>query len=102
PFLVYTKAIDFVMIFDGRSTMPTKERYDQPHASIIELCNEAPKYLDQICEAVKARAAADRAAGADMDNQAVERAVQDLVQKRILYEENGRYLTLALPANQTY
>ena len=100
PFLMYTKAIDFVTVFDGRSASPMKERYDCPHAAIIELCNESPRYLEQIREAVKGSEGGSRSVG--MDTGAIDRAVQELVGKRILYEENGRYLTLALPANQTY
>jgi ribosomal peptide maturation radical SAM protein 1 len=100
PFLIYTKAIDFVTVFEGRSDAPSKQRFDQPHAAIIDLCNEAPKYLDQIREAVQATNASS-SLGA-IDNAAVDQAVGDLVDRRILYEENGRFLTLALPANQTY
>lgn len=97
PFLLYSKAIDFVTIFDGRSEQPMKERYDWPHAFIIDCCSEAPKYLDQIRDSVRAR---DEGAGCSVE--AIQQAVQELLSKRLLYEETGRYFTLALPVNQTF
>jgi ribosomal peptide maturation radical SAM protein 1 len=97
PFLLYSKAIDFVTVFDGRLETPMKERYDWPHAFIIDFCNESPKYLDQLKDGVN-----EQAQGGGFDAEAVERAVQDLIRKRLLYEEGGRYLCLALPVNQTY
>ena len=97
PFLLYSKAIDFVTVFDGRLETPIKERYDWPHAIIIDFCNESPKYRDQIKACL------------NEDNQRrncetgiAERAIEDLLRKRLLYEEGGRYLSLALPVNQTY
>jgi ribosomal peptide maturation radical SAM protein 1 len=98
PFLYYSKAPDFVTIFDGRSAdKPVKERYDWPHAGIIEFCNEAPRYFGQIRGELN-----DRKGGVAYDDAAVTRALDDLLRKRILYEEKGRYLTLALPVNQTF
>jgi ribosomal peptide maturation radical SAM protein 1 len=97
PFLLYSKAIDFVTVFDGRSQKPIKERYDWPHAFIVDFCNEAPKYLQQIKDGVK-----ETAQGRGFEVSAMDQAVQDLLRKRLLYEESGRYLTLALPVNQTY
>jgi ribosomal peptide maturation radical SAM protein 1 len=98
PFLYYAKAFDFVTIFDGRvPDRPVKQRYDWPHAFIIDFCNDAPKYLGQIRGELN-----DRKAGAVHDDATVKRALDDLRQKRILYEEKGRYLTLALPENRTF
>ena len=95
PFLVYSKSFNFVTIYDGREeNRPVKERYDWPHAFLIEACNEAPKYIDQIKEGLHGRAE-----GAAFDELAIQKAIDDLMAKRILYEENGRYLTLALPVN---
>ena len=97
PFLLYSKAIDFVTVFDGRLETPIKERYDWPHAVIIDFCNEAPKYRDQIKACLN-----EDSQGRDSGAGIVERAIEDLLQKRLLYEEGGRYLSLALPVNQTY
>ena len=44
----------------------------------------------------------DRRPGAGYDEESVLRALDELLEKRILYEEKGRYFTLALPANQTH
>jgi ribosomal peptide maturation radical SAM protein 1 len=97
PFLLYSKAPDFITVFDGRGDRPVKERYDWPHAFIIDFCNESPKYLDQIRESLQSREE-----GVGFHAQKIEGAIRDLLQKRILYEENGRYFTLALPVNQTF
>ena len=98
PFLYYSKAPDFVTIFDGRTAdKPVKERYDWPHAGIIEFCNEAPRYFGQIRGEVN-----DRRGEGSYDDAAVTRTLDDLLQKRILYAEKDRYLTLALPVNQTF
>jgi ribosomal peptide maturation radical SAM protein 1 len=98
PFLYYSKAMDFVTVFDGRAPdKPVKQRYDWPHAFIIEFCNDAPKYFGQIRGELN-----DRAGGAGYDEATIKQAFDDLLQKRILYEEKGRYFTLALPVNRTF
>jgi len=98
PFLYYSKAMDFVTVFDGRAPdKAVKQRYDWPHAVIIEFCNDAPKYFAQVRGELN-----DRAGGAGYDETAVRKALEDLLKKRILYEEKGRYFTLALPVNRTF
>jgi len=97
PFLYYSKSLDYVTVFDGRGDRPVKERYDRPHAFLIEFCNEAPKSLEQIREGL----AATREPAHDQP-EAIQETLADLLKKRILYEERGRYLTLALPVNPTH
>lgn len=95
PFLYYAKAMRFMTVFDGRSPdAPTRERFDGPAAFVIEYCNEAPKTLDQIRAGLQARNE-----GADSSVETVGAILARLVAKRILYEEKGRYFTLALPEN---
>ena len=95
PFLFYTKAISYVMVYDGRTQSPRSERFDAPAAFIIDFCNEAPKTLDQI------RQGLPQESGKRPADPAVplEEVVRSLVTKRILYEEKGRFFTLALPVN---
>jgi hypothetical protein len=98
PFLYYAKAMEFVTIFDGRAPdRPVKQRYDWPHAFIIDFCNDAPKYFGQIRGELN-----DRSGKTAYDDAVVKRALDDLLKARILYEEKGRYLTLALPENRTF
>jgi ribosomal peptide maturation radical SAM protein 1 len=98
PFLYYAKAMNFATIFDGRAPdRPVKQRYDWPHAFIIDFCNDAPKYFGQIRGELN-----DRARSITYDDATVARALDDLLKARILYEEKGRYLTLALPENRTF
>ena len=90
PFLYYSKALGYVTVYDGRTPKnPTRHRYDGLAAVLIELCNESPKSLDQIRIAVPARSTSDR------DN--LESILADLASRRVLYEERGKYFTLAIP-----
>ena len=90
PFLYYSKALGYVTVYDGRNpTAPTRRRYDGLAASLIELCNESPKTLDQIAAALRDDPAADRAQ--------LESVLSDLTSRRVLYEERGKYCTLAIP-----
>jgi hypothetical protein len=84
PFLFYSKAMSYITIFDGRNSTPTSERFDWPASFIIEFCNEVPKTFDQIQK------------GADVP---INDILESMVTKQILYEEKGRYFTLALPVN---
>jgi len=93
PFLYYSKAPRYVTVYDGRNLqVPMRQRYDGLAASVIEVCNEAAKGLEQIRAAVAEHTADSESALVPILN--------DLTNKRILYEERGKYFTLALPENQ--
>ncbi len=90
PFLYYSKALDYVTVYDGRNPKAfTRHRYDGLAAVVIEICNEAPKSADQIRTALAGRTEAS----AD----ALSPILADLTAKRVLYEERGKYFTLAIP-----
>ncbi len=92
PFLYYSKALDYVTVYDGRSPQaPTRRRYDGLAALVIESCNEAAKSPEQI------RAIA--ACRMDCGEAALTAVLNDLTAKRVLYEERGKYFTLAIPEN---
>ena len=89
PFLYYSKALGYVTVYDGRNPKaPTRRRYDGLAAVLIEMCNEAPKSLEQI------RSALDES---KTDREPLESALVDLTTRRVLYEERGKYFTLAIP-----
>ena len=93
PFLYYSKAPNYVTVYDGRNpSAPTRRRYDGLAAAAIEICNEAPKSVGQI-----SAAAAERM---DCAEAALMPVLNDLASQRVLYEERGKYFTLALPENQ--
>jgi hypothetical protein len=95
PFLYYSKAMDYVTVYDGRNPKaPIRRRYDWPTAGIIEACNEAAKNADQIRTLLANRP--DR--GAPLDGE-IDEALGVLTAARILYEERGKYFTLAVPEN---
>jgi len=93
PFLYYSKAPSYITVYDGRNpSAPTRRRYDGLAALAIEICNEAPKSVGQI-----SAAAAERMDCAEVELMPV---LNDLASQRVLYEERGKYFTLALPENQ--
>ncbi len=95
PFLYYSKAMDYVTVYDGRNpTSPVRQRYNWPAAGIIEACNEAAKSVEQIRALLANRP--ERGATTDGD---IDRALDTLTAARILYEERGKYFTLAVPEN---
>ncbi|MBM4123604.1 MAG: RiPP maturation radical SAM protein 1 [Nitrospira sp.] len=89
PFFYYAKAMSYVTVYDGRAEgMPSRERYDGPAAFVIEQCSDAPKSLEQL------------AAGLGGGEAGALRPVLDqLLQKRVLHAEKGKYFTLAIPTN---
>jgi len=90
PFLYYSKALDYVTVYDGRNPKaPSRRRYDGLAAVVIEICNEAPKSVEQIRTAL--------AGHTDAREDALSSLLTDLVAKRVLYEERGKYFTLAVP-----
>ncbi|HEU4686390.1 MAG TPA: RiPP maturation radical SAM protein 1, partial [Nitrospira sp.] len=92
PFLYYSKALEYVTVYDGRVPQaPTRRRYDGLAGQVIEMCNEAPKTADQI------RGAMRQEGPAGSEN--LETALTRLVADRVLYEERGKYFTLAIPEN---
>ena len=95
PFLYYSKAMDYVTVYDGRNPQaPIRRRYDWPAAGIIEVCNEAAKSADQIRTLLAGRS--NKAVPSDAE---IEEALSTLTAARILYEERGKYFTLAVPEN---
>lgn len=90
PFLYYSKALDYVTVYDGRNPKAlSRRRYDGLAAVVIEICNEAPKSAEQIRTAL--------AGHTDAREDALRSLLTDLVAKRVLYEERGKYFTLAVP-----
>lgn len=94
PFLFFAKSMDFVTVYDGRhKTGPTKTRFAGPHAWIISFCNEGPRSLEQIMSHIREKG------GQKEEIEQIDKIIQDLEDKRIIFGERGRYLTLALPHN---
>jgi ribosomal peptide maturation radical SAM protein 1 len=95
PFLYYSKAMDYVTVYDGRNPKaPIRRRYNWPAAGIIEVCNETAKNVDQIRTLLASQP--DRSANIDGE---IDQAIGVLKDARILYEERGKYFTLAVPEN---
>jgi hypothetical protein len=96
PFLYFSKSMGYVTVYDGRTEgAPVRQRYDGLQAFIIEYCNEAPKSTEQIREGARTLRTMVPA-----ESEALVDTLSQLVSTRILYEEKGRFFTLALPTNQ--
>ena len=90
PFLYYSKAPTYVTVYDGRNPKsPTRRRYEGLAAVVIEICNEAQKSAEQIRTAVAGRA--------ECSDPILQPILNDLMVSRVLYEERGKYFTLAIP-----
>jgi ribosomal peptide maturation radical SAM protein 1 len=90
PFLYYSKALDYVTVYDGRNPKaPTRRRYDGLAAVVIEMCNESPRSADQIQTALAGKV--------ESGEDALSPILSDLTARRVLYEERGKYFTLAIP-----
>ena len=95
PFLFYSKAMSYLIVYDGRLPSPTSERFDQPAAFIIDYCNEKPRTFEQIRKAIQQGIQKD----SDDEIISLKDVITSLISKRILHEEKERYFTLALPVN---
>jgi len=96
PFLYYSKAMDYITVYDGRDPRaPTRQRFDWPAAGIIEACNEAAKSRDQIRVVLK-----ETKREMALSEDELSDALGVLTNRRILYEEREKYFTLAIPENQ--
>ncbi len=95
PFLYYSKAMNYVTVYDGRDpSAPVRRRYDGIAARAIEWCNEAPKTVEQLTLLLETRMP-----DASRSDEAIVEALTELTSRRILYEERGKYFTLAIPEN---
>ena len=93
PYLIFTKSMDFVTVYDERSLNPVKIRLEGPQAWTFIFCNDAPKTLEQICTHIQEKMPQELEPGL------AENAVAFLEEKGLLYGERGKYLNLALPHN---
>lgn len=95
PFLFFTRSPDFVTVYDGRSPDgPGKTRFEGVPAWVIAFCNEKPRTLEKIQAHVEEKSASN-----NVDEGAVDAALLDLRDKKLIYHEKGKYLTLPLPHN---
>ncbi|MCP9452927.1 MAG: RiPP maturation radical SAM C-methyltransferase [Nitrospira sp.] len=90
PFLYYSKTPTSVTVYDGRNPKaPMRKRYEGPAALVIEICNEAAKTAGQIRAALASRV--------DCGESDLATILSGLTAERVLYEERGKYFTLAIP-----
>jgi hypothetical protein len=93
PYLIFTKSMDFVTVYDQRSLESKKIRLEGPQAWAFISCNESPKSVGQVREYFREKM------GEDPEDKLVENAIAYLEEKGLLYGERKKYLNLALPHN---
>jgi len=91
PFLLFTKSMDFVKVYDDRSLQSTQIRLEGAAAKAFLFCNETPKTINQIKEHLK-----DHNIEGE---ESAEEAIRFLENKGLVYGERGKYFNLALPHN---
>jgi ribosomal peptide maturation radical SAM protein 1 len=93
PYLMFTKSMDFVTVYDERSAEhPVKLRLEGAAGKAFAFCSDAPRNLDQIHAHLKEK-------GESVERAELEDILKDLEDQRLIYGERGKYLNLALPHN---
>ena len=93
PYLMFTKSMDFVTVYDERSAEdPVKLRLEGAAGKAFAFCSDAPRNLDQIQAHLKEK-------GQPVKSSELESILKDLEEQRLVYSERGKYLNLALPHN---
>jgi len=93
PYLMFTKSMDFVTVYDERSAeYPVKLRLEGAAGKAFAFCSDAPRNLDQIHAHLKEK-------GQPVKSAELESILKDLEDQRLMYSERGKYLNLALPHN---
>jgi ribosomal peptide maturation radical SAM protein 1 len=91
--LRYRRGPGFLVIQDRRSNLERADySFDEAEAQIYLACEDGAS-ADNACAALRA------AGTTDLDVADVEQFLDELVDLRLVYEEAGRYLALALPTN---
>jgi hypothetical protein len=82
----------FLVIEDRRPNLESADySFSEREARLVLACEDGPT-------AAEAHQSLEQADRADLDVDDVEEFLDDLVASRLMYEEDGRYLALPLPA----
>ena len=93
PYLIFTKSMDFVTVYDERpEEQPMKYRLAGAAGKVFAFCNEAARSMDQMHAHLEEQ-------GQPVEPAELEAIIKDLEDKRLFYGERGKYLNLALPHN---
>lgn len=93
PELVYQRAPDWIQIIDRRTDEVAAHSFDGLEAAVYECCSETDRNEMLICKELEA------SEGEHVDPEAVRPALKKFCELGLMLEENGRFLSLALPIN---
>ncbi len=97
PYLFFTQSPKFVTVYDSRGQgHPVKIRFEGPAARVLSLCNDGAKTPRQMQAYIEERE------GQRIAEEELQRIIEELENRRLLYGENGKYLNLALPHNSRW
>lgn len=93
PQLVYQRAPDWIQIFDRRTDQIAAHAFEGLEAAVYECCGDTDRNVMQICKDLEATG--EKA----VDAAAVQEALGKFCEMGLMLEEDGAYLSLALPVN---
>jgi ribosomal peptide maturation radical SAM protein 1 len=93
PQLVYQRAPDWIQILDNRGERLVTHAFEGIAAAVYECCGDTDQSISQICKAVAATEAQE------IDPATVGEALERFCELGLMLEENGAFLSLALPVN---
>ncbi len=93
PILVYQRAPDWIQIVDRRDPeAPKAHAFHGVDAAVYDLCGDTDHTASRVLSLL-------RESGTDVDAEDVERALRRFCELDLMIDEEGSYLSLALPAN---
>lgn len=96
PVLVYQKAPDWIQVVDRRGEEPSAHAFQRRHALIYDFCNETDRTTEAIREHLRSTE------GGDISAAEVSACLDDLCAPSLMLEEDGHFLSLALPVNPNW
>lgn len=97
PALMYQRAPDWIQVVDRRTADVTAHAFEGDDAAIYEFCGETERTVDSVT-----RRLAQNNGSTPIDVQRVRRTLAEFCEKGLMIEENGRFLSLALPVHRSW
>jgi ribosomal peptide maturation radical SAM protein 1 len=92
PELLYQRSPDWIQLIDRRQEEIGVHAFGEVEAEVYERCAETGATLPAVCKHLTDR-------GLAVGSQEVQRCLGDFCDLGLMFEEKGRFLSLALPAN---
>lgn len=97
PVLVYQRAPDWIQVIDRRRPEARAQAFSGLEADVYELCGDTDRTADAVCKLL-----ARNNGGGAARPETVEPILESFCDQGLMLEEDGRYLSLALPVNPNW